>query len=125
MKSKYALSNWEMYKACWDRELLLVKRNLFLYGFRSFQTVLLAVFTAITFVKPRMPTQTQADGNKFIAVLFFSLMICMFDGITELNLTVCGVAMLHAANQHTLVPDSVSCAQHDCTPLLRILIAAL
>ena len=88
VKSKYALSGWEMYLACWDRELLLVKRNIFLYGFRTFQTVLLAVATALVFVKPRMHTNTQDDGNRFISVLFFSLMICLFDGVTELNLTV-------------------------------------
>ncbi|KAK9794008.1 hypothetical protein WJX73_008792 [Symbiochloris irregularis] len=88
VKTRYALNNWEMFKACWDREILLVQRNLFLYGFRTFQTVLLAVFTALTYVKPRMHTDTVADGNRFISVLFFSLMICMFDGITELNLTV-------------------------------------
>lgn len=77
-----------MYRACWDREVLLVKRNFFLYGFRTFQTVLLAVATAITFPKPRMPATTQDQGNRFISVLFFSLLMVMFDGATELNLTV-------------------------------------
>lgn len=88
VKQKFALRPWQMFMACWDRELLLVYRNLFLYGFRTFQSVLLAVFTALTYPKPRMPARTQDDGNRFFSVLFFSMMICMFDGITELNLTV-------------------------------------
>ena len=30
MHNKYALSGWNMFRACMDREVLLVKRNLFL-----------------------------------------------------------------------------------------------
>lgn len=85
-----------MFMACWDRELLLVYRNWFLYGFRTFQSVLLGVFTVLTYPKPRMPAGTQDDGNRFFSVLFFSVMILMFDGIAELNLTVRASCRRHA-----------------------------
>lgn len=34
VKTPFAISNWQMYMACWDRELILVQRNLPLYIFR-------------------------------------------------------------------------------------------
>lgn len=37
VKEPYALSNWELFKACIGREWLLIKRNKFLYVFRTCQ----------------------------------------------------------------------------------------
>ena len=34
---KYAMSKWDLFKACTGRELLLIKRNRFLYIFRTAQ----------------------------------------------------------------------------------------
>ena len=132
MKTSFALSNKMMYDACWDREVLLVKRNIFLYGFRTMQTIILAVACCLTFPKLRMPAQTQADGDKFISVLFFSLMICMFDGVTELNLTVrmcmhacvrvcvcVWLCVVGCARAYVRVRFSVSACMHACV-LLRM-----
>lgn len=35
--SKFALSKWDLFKACVEREMLLIKRNRFLYIFRTCQ----------------------------------------------------------------------------------------
>ena len=80
VKSKFALSAMNMFRACMDREVLLVQRNLFLYGFRTVQTIIIAVCVVLTFFHSRMPTNSQSDGGKFFSVLFFSLLIIMFDG---------------------------------------------
>ena len=45
--NKYALSNMQLFWACWDREKTLVKRNAFLYGFRFFVTVLMVISAPI------------------------------------------------------------------------------
>ena len=88
VKSKYALSAMNMFRACMDREVLLVKRNLFLYGFRTVQTIIIGVCVVLTFFHSRMPANTQADGGKFFSVLFFSLLIIMFDGVALLSVPV-------------------------------------
>lgn len=36
-KSKYAASKWELFKACFAREVLLINRHRFLYIFRTCQ----------------------------------------------------------------------------------------
>ena len=99
VKSKYALGAWNMFKACWAREVLLVSRNLFLYGFRTVQTIIIAVVVVLLFFHSRMPTKTQNDGGKFFSVLFFSLLIVLFDGeplAPCMMLCCCGV--LHACS---------------------------
>lgn len=35
--TKYSLGKWELFKACVDRELLLMKRNSFVYVFKTAQ----------------------------------------------------------------------------------------
>lgn len=47
-KSKYAASRWELFKACFAREVLLISRHRFLYIFRTFQVFI--VSSAFCFV---------------------------------------------------------------------------
>jgi hypothetical protein len=37
VKKRYALSIWDLFKACMEREILLISRNRFLYIFRTCQ----------------------------------------------------------------------------------------
>ncbi|MFS7986266.1 hypothetical protein Hanom_Chr11g01008301 [Helianthus anomalus] len=36
----YSLSNWELFKACMAREILLMKRNSFVYIFKTLQVLI-------------------------------------------------------------------------------------
>lgn len=38
-KTEYAVSNWELFRTCFIREILLIKRHSFLYIFRTCQVV--------------------------------------------------------------------------------------
>ena len=40
-RTKFAVSMWELSKACFAREVLLIKRHRFLYIFRTFQVFLI------------------------------------------------------------------------------------
>jgi hypothetical protein len=37
VRERYAISNWELFLACFAREILLMKRNRFIYIFRTIQ----------------------------------------------------------------------------------------
>lgn len=41
---KYSLTKWELFKACMMREILLMKRNSFVYVFKSTQVFCVSVF---------------------------------------------------------------------------------
>ncbi|KAM3282857.1 pleiotropic drug resistance protein 2-like [Capsicum chacoense] len=85
---KYGISNMELLKACLSREWLLMKRNSFLYIFKTFQITVMSIIAFTVFFRTEMKTGQIADGGKFYGALFFSLINVMFNGTAELALTV-------------------------------------
>jgi len=85
---KYGISKWELFKACFDREWLLMKRNSFVYIFKITQITVMSLIALTVFLRTTMPSGTLRDGGKFFGALFFSLAIVMFNGMTEMAMTV-------------------------------------
>ncbi|XP_050366553.1 pleiotropic drug resistance protein 1-like [Argentina anserina] len=85
---KYGVSKKELLKACIDRELLLMKRNSFVYIFKMTQLTLLALITMTLFFRTKMPRHTVEDGGIFMGAMFFTIIIIMFNGFSELALTI-------------------------------------
>ncbi|KAK4596640.1 hypothetical protein RGQ29_014599 [Quercus rubra] len=85
---EYGISNWELFRACFSREWLLMKRNSFAYIFKTTQITIMSVIALTVFLRTEMPMGTVADGGKFFAALFFSLINVMFNGMAELAMTV-------------------------------------
>ncbi|XP_027349250.1 ABC transporter G family member 34-like [Abrus precatorius] len=83
VKEKYGISNWELLKACFAREWLLMKRDMFVYIFRMTQITVLSILVFTVFLRTEMPVGTVQDGQKFLGALFFSLMNMMFNGSSE------------------------------------------
>lgn len=87
-KEKYGTSNLDLLKANLAREWLLMKRNAFLYIFKTFQITMLSIITFTLFYKTTMKSGELRDGGKFMSALFFSLLNVIFNGATEVGLTV-------------------------------------
>ncbi|KAG6487497.1 pleiotropic drug resistance protein 2-like [Zingiber officinale] len=85
---KYGISNWELLKACLSREWLLMKRNSFVYIFKTTQITTLSLIAMTVFLRTKMHHETIPDGNKFYGALFFTLTNVMFNGMAELVMTV-------------------------------------
>ncbi|KAK4582896.1 hypothetical protein RGQ29_025889 [Quercus rubra] len=85
---KYGISTWELFRACFSREVLLMKRNSFTYIFKTTQLTIMSVIALTVFLRTEMPVGTVADGGKFMGALFFSLINVMFNGMAELSMTV-------------------------------------
>ncbi|XP_010519283.1 PREDICTED: ABC transporter G family member 39-like [Tarenaya hassleriana] len=85
---KYGISNMDLFKACFAREWLLMKRNSFVYVFKTVQITIMSLITMTVFFRTEMPVGTVKDGSKFYGALFFSLINVMFNGMAELALTV-------------------------------------
>ncbi|CAN4105847.1 unnamed protein product [Withania somnifera] len=85
---KYGISNMELFKACLSREWLLMKRNSFLYMFKTFQITVMSIIAFTVFFRTEMKAGQIADGGKFYGALFFSLINVMFNGTAELALTI-------------------------------------
>lgn len=88
VKEKYGISNKDLFKACLSREWLLMKRNSFVYIFKTTQITIMAIFTFTVFFRTQMKHGHIDDGGKFYGALFFSLINVMFNGMAELAMTI-------------------------------------
>ncbi|CAN7084495.1 unnamed protein product [Brassica oleracea var. botrytis] len=83
---KYSLGKWEMLKACSRREYLLMKRNSFIYLFKSGLLVFNALVTMTVFLQAGATTDAR-HGNYLMGSLFTALFRLLADGLPELTLT--------------------------------------
>ncbi|KAH7835709.1 hypothetical protein Vadar_029098 [Vaccinium darrowii] len=90
----YSLSKWELFKACMSRELLLMRRNYFLYIFKSAQLTMTASITMTIFLR-RGKGIDIIHANRFLGAVFLALVVIFFDGISELSLTVQRLAVFY------------------------------
>ncbi|EFJ21485.1 hypothetical protein SELMODRAFT_443490 [Selaginella moellendorffii] len=101
---KYALSNWELFKALLAREILLMKRNSFVYVFKGSQLILLAFITMTVFLRTEMHHRTVGDGGLYMGALFFGLIIVMFNGFAELAMTIARLPVFYKQRDQMLFP---------------------
>lgn len=88
LREKYRISNWELFRACFSREWLLMKRNSFVYIFKTTQITIMAIIALTVFLRTEMKAGQIQDAAKFWGALFFSLINVMFNGMAELAMTV-------------------------------------
>lgn len=86
-KTKYGISNMELLKACFSREILLMKRSAFIYVFKTTQLTIMSLIAFTVFLRTEMPAGTVQNGQKYYGALFFCLVTVMFNGMAELALT--------------------------------------
>ncbi|KAK2363926.1 pleiotropic drug resistance protein [Trifolium repens] len=86
--NKYGTGKWELFKACLSRELLLMKRNSFIYKFKLCQLAVMAIVTMTVFLRTEMHHDSVIDGGIYAGALFFGNMVLMFNGFAELSMTV-------------------------------------
>ncbi|KAG8075521.1 hypothetical protein GUJ93_ZPchr0006g42509 [Zizania palustris] len=86
--SKHSMSTAKLLKASFDKEWLLIKRNSFVYIFKTIQLIIVALIASTVFLRTQMHTRSLDDGFVYIGALLFSLIVNMFNGFAELSLTI-------------------------------------
>ncbi|TYI07196.1 hypothetical protein ES332_A10G210600v1, partial [Gossypium tomentosum] len=100
---RYSLSKWELFKACLRREFLLMKRNSFLYVFKTLQLLMGASMTMTVFLRTRMAVDI-IHANYYLGALFFTLMLIIVDAFPELSLTVSRLEVFHKQRELCFYP---------------------
>ncbi|XP_058002029.1 pleiotropic drug resistance protein 1-like isoform X6 [Hevea brasiliensis] len=85
---KYGISKKELLKACISREYLLVKRNSFVYIFKMTQLIIMAFVTMTIFLRTEMHRNTETDGGIYLGALFYTIIVTVFNGFSELAMTI-------------------------------------
>ncbi|CAI9094462.1 OLC1v1030207C1 [Oldenlandia corymbosa var. corymbosa] len=85
---RFGASKKELLKACTAREFLLMKRNSFVYIFKMTQLITMAFLAMTVFLRTDMHKKTVTDGGIYVGALFFSVCMVMFNGFSELALSI-------------------------------------
>ncbi|XP_027179658.1 pleiotropic drug resistance protein 2-like [Coffea eugenioides] len=101
---QYGISNWELFRACFTREWLLMKRNSFVYIFKTTQITVMAVITLTVFLRTEMKTGQIDNAAKFWGALYFSLINVMFNGMAELPMTVARLPVFFKQRESLFYP---------------------
>ncbi|WOL19176.1 ABC transporter G family member 45 [Canna indica] len=104
MQLGYKMSKWGVFKACFSRELLLLKRNSPLHIFKTLQIIVLGILILTLFFKTEINHDTVTDANKFLAALSLGLTITMFNSMTELAIMVRRLPILYKQRQSLSLP---------------------
>ncbi|CAN6456720.1 unnamed protein product [Victoria cruziana] len=86
--TKDSVPRWDLFKASFAKEWLLIKRNSFVYIFKTVQIIIIALIGGTVFLRTNMHTKTEADGGIYVGALIFSVVINMFNGLAELPMTI-------------------------------------
>lgn len=86
--SKHSVPSSELLKASFAKEWLLIKRNSFVYIFKTVQIIVVAAIASTVFIRSKMHTGNEEDGGVYIGALLFGLIVNMFNGFAELSLTI-------------------------------------
>ncbi|PIN02962.1 Pleiotropic drug resistance proteins (PDR1-15), ABC superfamily [Handroanthus impetiginosus] len=101
--SVYSLPKWDLFKACMSREFLLMKRNSFVYVFKSIQLLIIAIVTMTVFLRTQMSVDL-VHANSYLGALFYSLIILIVDGLPELSMTVARLPIFYKQRDLSLYP---------------------
>lgn len=85
---RYSVSKKELLKANFDKEWLLIKRNSFIYVFKTVQIIIIALIASTVFIRSKMHIRNEGDGAAYVGALVFGMTINMFNGFSELILTI-------------------------------------
>ncbi|XP_044480570.1 pleiotropic drug resistance protein 1-like [Mangifera indica] len=84
----YGVNKKELLKACISREYLLMKRNSFVYYFKLGQLVVMAFVAMTLFFRTKMHRDSYTDGMIYTGACFFTAMMIMFNGMSEISMTI-------------------------------------
>ncbi|KAF1867088.1 hypothetical protein Lal_00049516 [Lupinus albus] len=106
--SKYSLGKWDLFSACMRREILLMKRNSFIYVFKTVQLTITAIITMTVFIR----TQLAVDligANYLLGSLYYTLVRLMTNGVAELIMTITRLPVVDKQKAFYLYPAWAYC----------------
>ncbi|XP_062195980.1 ABC transporter G family member 45 isoform X2 [Phragmites australis] len=88
MNADRRISRWNVFKACFSREVLLLKRNSPVHIFKTIQITVMALVISTLFLRTNMSHNSILDANKYMGALFMAVVIVNFNGMTEIAMTI-------------------------------------
>ncbi|EFJ13281.1 ATP-binding cassette transporter [Selaginella moellendorffii] len=84
---QYGSTSWNIFQACFAKEVLLMKRNAFIYAFKTTQILVMATVSMTVFLRTQNHISVT-DGTILVSSLFYSIVVITFNGFAELAMTI-------------------------------------
>ncbi|KAK9229260.1 hypothetical protein WN944_022219 [Citrus x changshan-huyou] len=101
----YGVSKKELLKACMSRELLLMKRNSFVYIFKLCQLTIMGLVAMTLFFRTKMHRDSITDGVIYTGALFFIVIMIMFNGMAEISMTIAKLPIFYKQRDLRFYPS--------------------
>ncbi|XP_026404553.1 ABC transporter G family member 32-like [Papaver somniferum] len=105
--SSYGMNVSELLKTSFSWQLLLMKRNSFIYVFRFVQLLFVAIITMTVFFRTKMHHQTFQDGGIYLGALYFGMIMILFNGFTEVSMLIAKLPVLYKHRELRFYPGWV------------------
>ncbi|KAL2630297.1 hypothetical protein R1flu_014983 [Riccia fluitans] len=86
--NKYSVTKWEIFCVAFEREWLLMKRNAFIYVFKTVQLGIMALIAMAVYFRTEMPRNNLDDAQVYGGALFFGIVSVMFNGFADISMTI-------------------------------------
>ncbi|OWM65998.1 hypothetical protein CDL15_Pgr015424 [Punica granatum] len=93
--SRYGVKRRELLRTSFDWQVLLMKRNSFIYVFKFIQLLIVALITMSVFFRSTIHHNSIDDGGLYLGALYFSMVIILFNGFTEVPMLVAKLPVLY------------------------------
>ncbi|XAR53291.1 Sulfate-transporting ATPase [Bertholletia excelsa] len=93
--SSYGVRRRELLKINFRWQVLLMKRNSFIYVFKFIQLLIVALITMSVYFRTILHHKTIDDGGLYLGALYFAMVIILFNGFTEVSMLVAKLPVLY------------------------------
>ncbi|KAJ4749154.1 ABC transporter G family member 36 [Rhynchospora pubera] len=101
---KYGVGSKELFRACFDRQFLLMKRNMPIYLFKAFELGFLTLVTMTVFFRTKLHRRDVTDGVIYMGALFLASTTIMFNGLAELGMTIFNLPVFYKQRASRFYP---------------------
>ncbi|CAM6085681.1 unnamed protein product [Calypogeia fissa] len=101
---EWSLSQYDYVRITFQKEVLFLKRNSFIYIFKTFQMFVQGLILATVFFRTRMHRHTYRDAQVWNGAIFANSITVMFTGFADVTLTVVRLPFFYKLRDKRMFP---------------------
>ncbi|KAF5181401.1 Abc transporter g family member [Thalictrum thalictroides] len=102
--SKSSISKVDLLKTNFGKEWLLIKRNSFVYVFKTAQIVVVAFIGSTLFLRTNLNARNEVDATIYLGALSYTIFTNMFNGSAEISITLLRLPVFYKHRDLLLYP---------------------
>ncbi|CAI9267836.1 unnamed protein product [Lactuca saligna] len=93
--STYGVNRMKLLKISFSWQMLLLKRDSFVYIFKYFQLMLVVIIMTSVFFRTTMHHNSLEDGGVYLGALYFAIVMILFNGFMEVPMLIAKLPVIY------------------------------